>query len=147
MSFVLKSLSSPISKFQSDKIGRIFKVLGGKNSYKSSLNDGQLFGQFWKTSLVYKLLLLLCRQLLETFGILFTPTSGHTNSAHPTNRDTLKLCRIQSLWTHFGCFTKRPGQLKFNTFGNWNFSLVTFDTFSVTESTFVSANTTIEYGI
>ena len=64
---------------QCDQIGRYLKVLGDKISNKSSPNDWQLFGQFENLSLVQILLVLLFGQLLETFGVLFTPTSGHTD--------------------------------------------------------------------
>ena len=51
-----------------------------QNFEQKSPYDRQLFGQFLKASLLplYKLLLLLFGQRLETFGLLFTSVSGHT---------------------------------------------------------------------
>ena len=39
---------------QCDQIGRFLKVLGDKICYKSSPNNYQIFGLFWKTSLLCK---------------------------------------------------------------------------------------------
>ena len=40
---------------------------------------GNFLAKFENLSLVQILLVLLFGQLLETFGVLFTPTSGHTD--------------------------------------------------------------------
>ena len=52
---------------QSDQIGQFLKVLGDKISSKSSRNDRQLFGKFWKTSVLSK-----------TTGATFWATFGYT---------------------------------------------------------------------
>ena len=57
---------------QCDQIGRFLKVFGNKISSKSSPNDWQLFGLFWKTSL-------LCKTALATSYFLgnFWKKSGY----------------------------------------------------------------------
>ena len=48
------AIANYISYEQCDQIGRFLKVLGNRKSSKRSPNDWQLFGLFWKTSLLCK---------------------------------------------------------------------------------------------
>ena len=65
---------------QCDQIGRFLKVLGNKFAYKRRPKRLQTSGLFKKDQLMvaYYQLWILFRQLLERFGKLFNPASGHT---------------------------------------------------------------------
>ena len=61
-----------------DQIGRFFKVLGDKNSNKSRSYDWQLLGNVEKPhSYVNAAVAILFGQLVQTFGLSFTPPPGH----------------------------------------------------------------------
>ena len=78
---------------QCDQIGRFFKVLGDKISNKSSRNDWQLLGNVEKPHSYVKTAADIFGLLLETFGLLFTTTSGHTVYVRAT---ALRRCIILS---------------------------------------------------
>ena len=62
-------------RYQCDQIGRFLKVLGDKICNKSSPNYYQLFGLFEKPHSYVKTAV---ATSWVTFGLFFTPTSGHT---------------------------------------------------------------------
>ena len=64
---------------QCDQIGRFFKVPGNKFVYKSNPKMFT-FGLLWQRSINVKTTVDIFRQLVETFGQLFTPKTGHTGS-------------------------------------------------------------------
>ena len=55
------------------------KILGDKNSNKNGQKDVQLLGYFVKPHSYVKTVLATIWAFLETFGLLFTATSGHTD--------------------------------------------------------------------
>ena len=63
---------------QCDHIGRFLKLVGNKFDYKSSTKSLLIFGIFWKRSINVKMLWIFFRQLVDTFGQLFSSTSRHT---------------------------------------------------------------------
>ena len=79
---------------QCDQIGRFLKVLGNKITSEGSINDCQLFGLFWKTSLLFKTLKLhwlRFGQLLEKLGYfllqhLVTLFMAHSNGLRETGQ-------------------------------------------------------------
>ena len=72
-----------LSRGQCDQIGRFLKVLANKVPCKSRSNIYQHFGNCENGTFYVKLMWIVFGELLEKFGLLFTPTSGHTGRGAP----------------------------------------------------------------
>ena len=90
---------------QWDQIGRFLKVLGNKFAHKSSPKSFLTFGLLWKVSIDVKLLSILFRQLLETFGQLFKSSIwSHCTVfmlGRRRRRRRRRECALEIRWTFF----------------------------------------------
>ena len=68
------------------RLGNFLKFLGTKFQAKVAEMIGNFLGNSEKPQSYPKILVLLFGQLLDTLGLFFTPTSGHTASLNTRRR-------------------------------------------------------------